>query len=503
MGATLNWIDGATLLAYGVMLAAIALYHSRKIHARDDFLLAGRSMSRWPIALSMYVALFSTNTFIGMIGWVNRTDGTIWIGLQTIGLMMGVPFVVKLYPDIFFRLRITTAYEYLERRFNYAVRAFATVFFIGSRIMWMATMLYGGSLVISQMLGWTAERGVPHGQFYAILLLGMLGMFFGLAGGMHAVIWTDVAQFFVLFGSVAVMIYMALSLSGGPAQVLAVAADAGKFAPPKLFSASDDLSILSGLMLGFIGMLSSAGADQVVLQTYLTAKSAEEAKASLWRSGLLLKPLSLLFPTLGVIIFVYFRQHPGQAALMRVTDDALPVYVVNVLPAGVRGLAIAALVSALLTSLEGGMAALSASIQVDYVQRWINRPLSDRATVRLGRALMFGWGVLIVCAALFVLRLGKDHNIIQILNMVMYPFAGVLLGLFLLGLITTRANGWGALAGGVVGFCLTVSASVAGAKLSSFYYGALSTGATFAIGYLASLFFRRPEERQLKGLTHA
>ncbi|MDP2997754.1 MAG: hypothetical protein Q8N47_09715, partial [Bryobacterales bacterium] len=93
----MNALDTLTLLAYAAMLVGIALYHSRKIRARDDYFLAGRSMSRWPIALSMYVALFSTNTFVGVIGWVNRPEGTLWIGLQNIGMILAVPLVVRLY----------------------------------------------------------------------------------------------------------------------------------------------------------------------------------------------------------------------------------------------------------------------------------------------------------------------------------------------------------------------------------------------------------------------
>ncbi|MEK7405011.1 MAG: hypothetical protein AAB225_07875 [Acidobacteriota bacterium] len=211
----LSLLDALTLFGYAAMLIAIALYHARKIRVRDDYYLAGRTMSRWPIAL---------------------------------------------YPRMSYRLRITTAYEYLEKRFNYPVRALAALFFMGARIMWMATMLYAGSLVVSQMLGWTAERGVPGGQVYAIVLLGTLGLFMDLAGGMHAVIWTDVAQFFVLFGSVAVMVTLAFLKSGGPAHVLATAVAAHKLAPPVFFSLSETLSIVSGLCLGFVSMLSSGRA---------------------------------------------------------------------------------------------------------------------------------------------------------------------------------------------------------------------------------------------------
>jgi solute:Na+ symporter, SSS family len=526
MHRTVDWLDWITIVAYAMILCGIALYHSRKMKSQDDILLAGRSMSRWPIALSMYMALFSTNTFVGVTGWLNKPNGTVWIGLQNIGMVTAVPLVIWLYPSFFFRLRISTAYEYLERRFNYAVRLFAALFFLGARILWMATMLYSSGLVVSRMLGWTPDQGAVGGQVGAMLIIAALGTFFALAGGMHAVIWTDVVQFFVMMGGVVTMVVFATCQSGGPAHVLSTAVQAGKFQPPQVFSLTDELSICSGLMLGFIAMLSSAGSDQMVLQTYLTARSESEAKRSLRRNGYLLKPLSLIFPCLGLIMFVYYQTHPQVAGLMRRSDDALPVFVLNVLPSGMRGLMIVAIVSAVLTSLESGMAATSACVQVDFIQRWRSRPLSNRAAVVLGRSLIFLWGVAIFSAALWVERLGEKNNVIQILNIVMYPFSGVLLGIFLLGMLTRRANSAGALIGAIAGFVVTVgvpllntivkAASAAGmsiphgfaeglsslAGISNFYYGALGTAATALLGYTSSLLFDAPPLPKVLGLTH-
>jgi len=488
--------DWIALGLYLLMLIVIALRQTSNVKARDDLFLAGRSMSRWPVAMSMYVALFSSNTFIGVIGWLNRPDGTMWIGLQNIGMVMAVPAVIWLFPDIFFRLRVTTAYEYLERRFDYPVRAVAAVLFITSRVMWMATMLYGGSLVVSQMTGFTDNL------VGAILVLMFTGAVLGMIGGMRAVIWTDVAQFFVLFGSVAVMGTLAITSSGGVSHVIDTASAAGRFTPPPLFSVSDNLSILSGLFLGMISMLASAGTDQVVMQTYLTSKSVEAARHSLWFNGLFLKPLSLMFPALGVIIFVYFREHPADAAFMRVPDDALPVFILQVLPAGIRGLALAGIMAALLTSLQGGLSALSASVQVDYLQRWM-KPLSDRAAVRLGRALMAAWAVAITLAAIGILRLGKNNSIIQILNMVMYPFTGVLLGVFLLGLLTRRVSGGPALAGALCGLALTLYLPLRDVAVSNFYFGVIATASTFVLGWCFSLLSAMPHPEKVEGLSHA
>ena len=152
LGQTVSTLDWVVIVSYALGLAGIALYHWPKMKKQDDLFLAGRSMRRWPVAISMYMALFSTNSFVGGVGWVNRPKGTVWITLQNAGIMMAVPLVIWLYPSLFYRLRITTAYEYLERRFSYPVRAVASLLFIGARIMWMSTMLYAASLLRNKVL---------------------------------------------------------------------------------------------------------------------------------------------------------------------------------------------------------------------------------------------------------------------------------------------------------------------------------------------------------------
>jgi solute:Na+ symporter, SSS family len=295
---------------------------------------------------------------------------------------------------------------------------------------------------------------------------------------------------------------LAILNSGGIGQIIDTASAAGRFNPPPLFSVSDDLSILSGLFLGIVSLLSSVGTDQVVLQTYLTSKDVKSARQSLWFNGLFLKPLSLIFPLLGVIIASYFETHPADRAFMRVPDDALPVFIVQVLPAGARGLALAGIMAALLTSLQGGLAALAACIQVDYLQRWM-RPLDDRGAVRLGRTLMAAWAVAIAVAALGVLQLGRNNSIIQILNKVMYPFSGVLLGIFLLGLLTRRAKGGGTLAGAMAALLLTLYLPLAGVAVSNFYFGFIATASTMLLGWAFSLAGREPDAAKIAGLSHA
>ncbi len=499
-------LDLACIAVYAACLFAIAIWHSRKLKREDDIFLAGRSMSRWPIAASMYMALFSTNTFLGVTGWVNRPDGTVWIGLQTVGIVMAMPFVIWLYPSLFFRLRITSAYQYLEKRFNRAVCSGATVFFLVSRLMWMATIVYSASLVLSMMLG-------GQGQQWAILIIAALATTFALLGGMHAVIWTDVMQFGVLLAGVVTMAVLGTRLSGGMSHVLTIGSSMGRLAAPPLFSLSGDMSVIGVLLLGFTAYLSSAGADQVVLQQYLTAKDEHEAKASLWRNGLLFKPVSLIYPLLGLIMFAYYQVHPEVRRLMRIPDDALPVFVANVLPPGARGLMTAAMIAAVLTSVQSGLAAFSAAVQVNFIKPALRRPLSDRQSVLLARILLVATGTCICAVAFWIRHLGQHNSIIQVLNIVMYPFSGVLLGIFLLGMLSHRASANGAMIGAVVGFLATVMAAGAHSwparwptldalgRISNFYYGTLAALFTVGVGLAASHLFAPPPPGKIRGLT--
>jgi SSS family transporter len=509
----LSFLDWTAIVVYTAAMVAISAYHSRKLQNQDEVFLAGRTMSRWPVAISMYMAIFSTNTFLGVTGWVNRPDGTIWIGLQTIGIILAVPVVVWLYPDLFFRLRITSAYEYLEQRFDYSVRAVATAFFAGARIMWMATMLYAVSLLAQGILG---------SQLVAIFVIGLLGAVLAMAGGMHAVIWNDVVQFVIFVTAVAASVIVGVMGSGGPGEVIRIGWESGKFTPPQWISLTDEMSILGALLLGFIGMLSSSGADQVALQNYLAAKDAAEAKAAIWRNGLFLKPFSLIFPVLGLVLFAYYKTHPELVAQIKVPDDSLPVFVMHALPAGIRGLMIVAIIASVIDSLESGMLALSAAVQLEMRRRG-PEPWSERTTVIVARTLLLLSGALVIAVACWIRTLGAKNNLIQILNIVMYPFSGVLLGVFLAGILSRRANARGILIGAACGFIgtagipllktalpalraagvnedlLTTIDSVS--RVSSFYFGFLGTIATVTIGWCASHFFARPSTLASYGKT--
>jgi Na+/proline symporter len=200
---------------------------------------------------------------------------------------------------------------------------------------------------------------------------------------------------------------------------------------------------------------------------------------------------------------------------MRIPDDALPVFVTNVFPPGARGLMTIAMIAAVLTSVQSGLAAVSAALQVNYVNRWFARPLTDRGSVLLARSLILLTGLTIVVVACGVQHLGQRNSLIQILNIVMYPFTGVLLGIFLLGILSHRANSSGVLVGSTIGLIVTAAFPLSQilapvfhsgilrdiARVSSFYFAFIGAVITLGAGYAASLLFAPPPKVKVEGLT--
>jgi SSS family solute:Na+ symporter len=169
--------------------------------------------------------------------------------------------------------------------------------------------------------------------------------------------------------------------------------------------------------------------------------------------------------------------------------------------------------AAVLTSVQSGLTAVSAATQVNFIRPRMTRQLTDRESVLLARGLLAVTGVCIICAAIWVRSMGQQNSLIQILNIVMYPFTGVLLGIFLLGMLSHRANGQGVLIGGILGFLGTIAVPAGRVlwpgseifqylgRISNFYYGFVGTMLTLLVGYIASYAFPAPPPSKIKGLT--
>jgi sodium-coupled monocarboxylate transporter 8/12 len=408
--------------------------------------------------------------------------------------------VAYLFIPFLARLKVFTIYEYLEHRFGLESRLFASSLFLLQRASHMAIAIYAVSLALQQIVGWPV--------WACVTLVGALTTLYTVLGGMKAVLWTDVMQFFVMIGGVVVMAAIVLrSFNGDLFHIWRVASQAGH---TKILTASfkfldkdfwKEMTIW-GLFIGtLVYQVGAYGSDQVLVQRYLAAGSGRMMARSLIFSGLLAIPVfGLLYP-LGLGFFAFYHA-PENAGLLKSlnelvdttgdTNMVLPHFVRNVLPSGLAGLVFASLFAATMSVFSSGLNSLSTATCMDFVQRLRQlRSNSKDLTLINARWITLAWGLLVTLAAIGV-YFTKMGSLLQVAATIIGFFAGPLLGMFLLGIFTMRANSIGAIFGAVSGFA---SVLLLRNHISFIWYPVAGCMPTLLFGYVFS-FLMVPRPRQ-------
>jgi len=337
--------------------------------------------------------------------------------------------------------------------------------------------------------------------WFTILCTGAITTLYTTFGGMRAVIWTDVMQLIVLFGGMIIIMAIAIGrVPGGLAEVIAINRQGGRLD----LSLSLDPTVrvtLWGLVLGSAFMhLVQMATDQVSVQRYLTATSLRTAQRGLWIKLWLVLPVTAVFYGTGAVLHAFYSVHGDPLAAGRIAkaDQILPYFVINELPAGLPGLFIAAIYAASMSTISAGINSLTSSSLIDFHQRlWPRADRSEASQLRLARILTFSYGVIVIALAFLVERLG---TLLEATNKVISLVGGPLIGIFLLGMISARANARGALTGWAAGFVATLWVAF-GTKVSFLWWAAFGAVVTVGVGLAVSLLGARPADRQIDGLT--
>ena len=224
LAAGLTSIDYSIVVLYILGMVVMGSYFAKGQKGSESYFLAGRSMGWFPIAISLVATLVSTNSFLAFPSEAYEHD------LRIVAYIFSVPLALlviqRVFIPFYMKLNITSAYEYIEKRFNLSLRTTTSILFAVMRLIWMATAVHAASLAVSAMMGLKDPSHLPK----IIFAIGILATIYVTIGGMKAVIWTDVVQFFVFFGALAgVCVYVAFSLDGGLGEIFSVCSDAGKF----------------------------------------------------------------------------------------------------------------------------------------------------------------------------------------------------------------------------------------------------------------------------------
>lgn len=503
--AAFTTFDYGILFAYIVGITLFGSWFMRRQTDAKDFFLAGRRMGWFSVGLSVMATNFSAISFLGMPGYIVGNDMIMAIAI--VSLIWVLPLTVYLFLNFFYHLKLYTAYEYIEKRFNPELRALSSGMFIFLRIGWLATALYATSLALSTITGF--------GLVPCIILIGLLATVYAALGGMEAVIWTDVVQVFILVAAMGLVLWICLTeIPGGLAEVWEVSNGEGR---TRAFDFHTDFTRIStwGVLIGasFIN-LATYGVDQVIVQRCFSTRDYKTMKQSVWIHGIIVIPLIMALALIGLCIFAYYTVFPERLSEGLNSDQWFSHFIVHQLPAGISGLVVAGLFAATMSSVDSGINSLTAATMIDFYRRFGSKELyavsresidltnaasvaTTRRELMLSRLLTLFWGGAATVIAIFVNRLGTIMEIIQILNGLT---SGVLLGVFLLGVLTHRANGWGALLSVFLGLG-TVAYVAFGGLVHFFWYSPIGCLVTFASGYFLSLLFARPRADQLRGLT--
>ena len=475
----LDKLDLAIITLYLVGITLFGLRFRRRQRSLRDYFLAGQDIPWWAIALSIVAAETSTLTIISIPGLAYDTNLTF---LQVVmGYVVGRVVISFVLLPHYFRGDLYTAYELIERRFGRGLRSLTAGLFLLTRTAAEGVRVYAVSIVVSIALG--------TGQVASIAIITVLTLIYTFEGGLAAVIWTDVVQTVIYVGGTLVGLWTILHLvPGGWGAVHTAALTAGKL---QVFNFTPSFWIPYTFWAGVIGgaflTTASHGTDQLIVQRLLAARSQKQSVTALLSSGLAILFQFALFLIVGIMLWAYYRV---PSTNFGTPDRIYPTFIVSQMPHGISGLLIAAILAAAMSNLSAALNALSSSSIMDFYVQF--RPQADeRARMRLSRLSTFVWALLLFAIA--VLSLHKVGRVIEVGLQLASIAYGALLGVFLLGVLTKRANQRGAAVGMLFGFGVEIYLWQ-WTHVPWTWWVMIGTMVTFASGYVVSLFAQgKPE----------
>ena len=417
-----------------------------------DFFLGGRSLP-WPAVSGSIIATeISGVTFIGVPGMVYAAGGDFTYLQWGIGSIIARVIVGVYFVKVFYEREIFSPYDYMGNQLGEGAKRLATLIFQIGGILGQSVRVLVAALALKIV--------TPLEFDHCIWIIGLFAIGWTLMGGMRTVIWTDVMQFFLFVGAGLFSLGWILStLDGGWAEMIDIGNSAGKFT---LLNLTTDPAVGFTLWVAIIAVpfqnLSAFGVDQLNAQRMFCCRDAQDArKAMIASSGALILTLLMLF--VGAALFAYYQpmringMEPGIFA--KDSDSIYPVWIVTELPVGLKGLILAGVFAAAISSLDSILAALSQTTLSLFKDRLGNG--EERKKLFLSRALVLFWGILLSAFAIELDSLRGNVDVVKLaFGMISYT-TGPMLGMFLASLLTPKASVQGLSIGFALSFLLVAS----------------------------------------------
>lgn len=474
--ADFGWINYLTLFVYLFIMLFIGWYFSKGNKTTNDYFLGGGRIPWWATGLSIYATMLSAITYLSQPALAFAFDWQAYLGYFTILII--APIVITYYLPFFRKLNVTTAYEYLEKRFNVSVRIFGSTSFVLFQLVRMGIVVYLPALALATVVGIDI--------YMAIVLMGILAILYTYLGGIEAVIWTDVIQVVVLIlGLIVSLLYIAIDI-GDLGFIYDTALADGKLQLIDLRFSFTEVVTWSLFLGSFALNLAPYTTDQAIVQRYMTTVTEQAARKSIWLNGIISIPAGVLIFMTGTFLYVYFKVHPEFLSVGMQNDSVFPRFIANQLPPGVAGLVIAGIYSASMSSLDSSMHSVSTVVTVDFYQRF-SKSYSEEKGLRTAKLVTIAVGIIGTVIAC-LMAMFPVQSIFFFFQEVIGLFGSALAGIFILGVFIKKANWKGTLMGAVISV-IVLALIKYGTDINFFIYPLITMPVCIIGGYLLSLVF--------------
>lgn len=484
-------INNVVLIGYLLGMVAIGFYFARRTKNTDDFFRGGKNVAWWAAGCSIFATMLSSLTYTGVPSKSYAQDWVYSVG----NFMIPLVAVIAVYVALpFYRgIDATSAYEYLEKRFNRGTRLFGSASFTLFHVFRMA--------VVMSLTGMALAVATPLTPAQSVLVMGFMSILYCTMGGIEAVIWTDTVQTVILLGGALIALILLFSgIDGGWQGFLdhSQASDKFKITNMNLDATSAQIALWVIVVGGIAQNVSSYTADQAVVQRYMTTETRRLAAKSIWLNSGLAIVATFLFFGLGTALHAYYHSNPEKLDPNITTDQIFPLFIAHEMPIGFAGLIVAGIFAAAQSTVSTSMNSTATTLVTDFMKP-LNLCRTDRGYLRAARLLTLLIGVLGTLIGLLFVNPDIKSLFDEFLKIIGL-FMGVLGGLFVLGAMTKRANGTGALTGAVVG-AMTMYLVWKETSINGYLYTAVGISVCFVVGYLVSLLRPALGDDELAGLT--
>ncbi|TMI64594.1 MAG: sodium/solute symporter [Bacteroidetes bacterium] len=460
-------IDITIIIIYLLAMVAIGFYFSRRNKNSEQFTKASGKIPGWAIGLSIYATFLSSNTFLGVPG---KAFGSNWNAFVfSISMPLAAWVASKYFVPFYRSTGEISAYTHLEKRFGPWARTYAVICFLLTQFARMGSIFFGMALSLQALTGFSMQS--------IMIVMGICIIIYTVLGGMEAVIWTEVVQGIIkTLGALLILFLVIREIPGGINKVIEIAKADNKISLGSLSPNFTTSTFWMVLLYGFFINLNNFGMDQNYIQRYHTARSEKQAAKSVWLCVAMYVPASLLFFIIGTALYSFYQTQPELIDPVRIkqaaeqlgsgassqqiaslaasynpadyADKVLPHFMVTKVPTGLVGLIVAAILSAAMSTISSNMNASATVFTMDIYKKYFKPNINDKQQLFSLHIATVIFGLIGLCTGLAMIG---SKSLLDIWWELSGIFAGGMLGLFLLGLISRKSKNAEAFTATIIG----------------------------------------------------